>query len=186
MAQLWRGTSLILKTSADLVDADTYQIIFPPPEYSDLDQEILSPRVEDALELLRRKASEYGHSKAGTPRRDTEIGDLATNSLRPSEPGTEYFAAIESLQETFTAHRRYPNRVLSWLVVAGSPFMDAVHAHEPLACAIFLLWSVTFHVLDNMWWATGFRRQLVNELVPVVSVKDPELAELAAWVESQT
>lgn len=188
LAQLWRGTLLILRSSADLVNADDYHIIFPPPNNEDLSQEILHPKVEEYLELLRRKAIQYGHSKPTTPRRDTDSTSITTGRFAAGEhePGTEHSAAIGLLQGVFAVHRTGPNKVLAWLVLVGSTFMDYVSTHDPLASAIVLLWSVTFRELDSMWWATGFRQQLVSELAPMVSGFDPEFADLAAWVDHQT
>lgn len=187
LAHLWRGTHFIKETSADLVDANTYQILFPPPDYQELSRETLEPRVEEFLELLRRKASQYRHSRPATPRREINTTDHVQDKLLTSdhESGNEYLAAIDLLQETFAVHRHIPNKVLAWLAIVGSSFMEAVNNQEPLASAITLFWSVTFRELDNMWWATGFRRELVNELVPLVSGVDPEFSELATWVASQ-
>lgn len=188
LAHLWRGSVYILKTSSDLLDADTYYSLFPPRGCGDHDPETLAPRIEEFLETLRRRAAHYGHSKPSTPRRDTSTMDLSPSVINAGdhEPGTEYIAAIDSLQDVFAVHRHEPNRVLAWLVLVGAPFMDALSRQEPLACGVVLLWSVAFGELDNKWWATGYRRQLVDELAPLISEIDSEFADLAAWVRSRT
>lgn len=187
LAQLWRGTGFIKETAADLIDADTYHILFPQ-HGSPANREMLSPRVEEFLELLRRKAGLCKHSRPATPRRDTDKTNVMPGLSIASdhETGPDYMAAIDSLQELFSKYRQSPNRVLAWLVAVGAPTMDAMSNQEPLASAIVLLWSITFGELDGIWWTTGFRREFVNELVPLVSAVDSEFAELAAWVASQT
>lgn len=187
LAHLWRGTVYILRTSSDLLDADTYHTLFPPRNVSNTSREKLPSEVEGFLGILRRRASQEGQSQPTTPRCDQLLTAFSPGNVSTGEPdaGTEHFAAIDSLEEVFAVYNHEPNRILAWLVLVGPLFMDALAGQQPLACAITLLWSITFRKLECKWWTTGFRQQLVEELVPIVSGVDSELAELAAWVQSQ-
>lgn len=188
LSQLWKGTWLILRASRDLVDAETYDMLFQQPEWV---QPVRRPQpeAERLLEMLRRRAKvdipEHHHEE---PEKDTHGWEVGAPRSPPhfseDDPSAIYLATLDYLEILFRVYEPEPSRVLAWLVQVPAPFMEMVTFKDPLASAICLLYAATFQELEGKWWVQDFRRQLVEELLPVVVASDSELAEVAQWVGS--
>lgn len=180
LGQLWRGTHLILMASKDLIDPEMYQVFFPQPGWGLPDQS-LDSELSSILESLRQKAR--NDSKAEDVMDVIVPMDLKVST--EGEPRTACLEAIGKLQILFSICEPEPSRILAWIVETPPVFWELVSGQDRLACAIVLLWSVTLGQFQDRWWALGFRRQIIDELIPIVGDSDLELAEVVRWVRRE-
>lgn len=188
LSQLWKGSWLILRASRGLVDEQTYDMLFQEPEWV---QPVRGPQpeAEGLLELLRRRAKSIGIRSPDSikdDKIDTVRWHVGASHSPPhfphNDPTAIYLAALDCLESLFRVCQSAPCRVLAWLAQVPVAFMEMVTLKDPLASAICLLYATTFRELEGKWWVRDFRRQLVEELFPIVLATDPELAEAANWI----
>ena len=177
-AQLWRGTALVLRASQQMLGPETYNTSFQMPIWDMRSgSNDTSCQAQIYLDKLRARA---------------RAGDLVRPSSPDEIPGDPinhceiYLEALDMLQELFQANRLEHSRIVAWIIMVPAQFMELLMQEQPLALAIALLYSVVMEEMEDYWWARPFRHQLVDQLVPVVTSCDPELAEIANWVAGWT
>lgn len=176
LSQLWRGTWSILLASRELVPPELYDVLFPAPEWAPPTGS-LSPTLEAFLSTLKSKV------KADPDVKDVTVPIGPTVSME-HQASTGCLIAIGKLEILFQSCEPENSRILAYVVEVPQVFWDLVHQQDPLACAILLLYSTTYRVLEGHWWAKSIRHQLTEELSPIVASGDPELAEIAIWVHN--
>lgn len=177
LSQLWRGTWSILVASRDLISPEDYEMFFPAPDWALEPDRKPTPMLDSFLDTLTSKAKANPH---------------ATDVIVPFGPGvsmekessTGCLVAIGKLRVLFHLCEPEPSRILAWLAEVPQVFWDLVSEQNPLACAIVLLYSVTYKNLEQHWWAKGVRHQIADELSPIVTKADPDYVDIAAWVQS--
>ncbi|KAK4614338.1 Zn(2)-C6 fungal-type transcription factor afumD [Fulvia fulva] len=178
LARLWRGTALVLRASQQLLPPETYNTSFQMPIWDMRSgSNDTSCQAQIYLDMLRSRA---------------RAGDLVRPSI-PEETSEDpinhcevYLEAIDLLQELFQANRLEHSRIVAWTIMVPAQYMELLTQGQPIALAIALVYSVVMEEMEDFWWARPFRHQLVDQLVPVVSICDPQLAEMANWVVGWT
>lgn len=173
LAQLWRGTGLILRASRALVDSQAWNMFFLRPQWSMRNGSVLGYQSQVYLDRLKAKAKAVPSAVKST--NDDGI-----------EASAIYQQTIEHLETLFHASEPEHSRIVAWMVFIPAQFMDFLGQEQPLANAIVLMYSLLMREMDSFWWAQTIRQQLVEELTPVVAASDPELAEIATFVERWT
>lgn len=183
MSVMWRGTYSVILATKEVVSPEDYNALFPPPTWDMRNGSPLGTQSRVFFERLRDRANMESQSPIPldqngsiSPCRETSMTDRRS----------VYLETIEMVQALLNAHDLEHSRVLAWLVICPSPFMDLLAQQDPLASAIVLMYSVAMRNMDEFWWAKNLRRDLVDELAPIVAACDPEMAELVSWVESWT
>lgn len=177
LSQLWRGTWSILMASRDLISPEDYAIWFPQPGWALEPDRKPTPMLDSFLDTLTSKAKSNPNAK-------DVIVPFGPGVSMERESGTGCLVAIGKLQILFHLCEPEPSRILAWLVEVPQVFWDLVSERDPLACAIVLLYSVTYKTLEHHWWAKGVRHQIADELSPIVTEADPDYVDIAAWVQS--
>ncbi|KAM3414062.1 hypothetical protein BST61_g10721 [Cercospora zeina] len=176
LSQLWRGTWSIWLASQELVPPELYHILFPTPDWPSATGP-LTPTLDAFLATLKAKA------KADPDAKDVTVPSGVMVSME-EQSSTGCLVAIAKLETLFQLCEPDPSRIFVYLVEAPQVFWDLMHQRDALACAIVLLYSTTYRVVEQHWWAKGIRHQLTEELLPIVASGDPELAEIALWVQN--
>ncbi|KAF2213658.1 hypothetical protein CERZMDRAFT_96489 [Cercospora zeae-maydis SCOH1-5] len=179
LSQLWRGTWSILLASRELVPPELYDVLFPAPDWAPATGS-LTPPLNAFLATLNAKAR-----GADPDAKDVILPPDPVVSME-EQSSTGYLIAIAKLEVLLQLCKPEPSRILAYLVEVPQVFWDLVHQRDPLACAIVLLYGTTYRVVEGHWWANSIRHQLTGELLPIVASGDPELAEIAMWVQNAT
>ncbi|KAI5363708.1 putative zn(2)-C6 fungal-type DNA-binding domain-containing protein [Septoria linicola] len=177
LSQLWRGTWSILLASRELISPEDYDMFFPPPGWALAPDQTLTPVLDSFLDMLRTKAK-------SNPGAKNVIVPFGPGVSMEDDGSTGCLVAIGKLQILFQLCDPEPSRILAWLVEVPQSFWELVSERDPLASAVVLLYSITYRNLEDHWWAKGIRHQLADELSPIVAMADPELAEIAKWIQS--
>jgi hypothetical protein len=106
----------------------------------------------------------------------------ATTGMTNSPLHEVYERAIAQLEACFIIDQ---NMAVSWLVLAGTEFMDELRKGEPMAQIIFMYWGVLVGQLDQMWWAKYSGNRLVKELCVNLLGLGKEWTEAARWAMVQ-
>lgn len=183
MSVMWRGTWSVILATKEVMTPEEYNAMFPPPLWDMRNGSPLGTQSQIFFERLRDRANMASQS----PIHLDHNGSISPSSQTgASDARSVYLEAIEMVQALLTAHDLEHSRVLAWLVTCPPSFMDLVAQQQPLASAIVLMYSVAMRNMDEFWWAKNLRRDIVDELAPIVAACDPEMAELVSWVESWT
>lgn len=199
VASLWRGSKIVLLATQELMDSNTYEMMFPAPEW---DTRRDANFDENGLRFLKflRQTVESGElpnvylsvSTPGTTTTTTTTEGMDEYDEKPNVNGESstatsvYLEAIDELQDIFQVVRLEKSRILAWLSFIPPLFQNYLQQQQPMAMAIVLLYSVFIRDFKDYWWAGNFQEQLLNEVVPVVSVFGPEFAEMAEWAKTCT
>lgn len=179
LSQLWKGTDLILQASRRLVDAETLNMFRPKLDWNVRRPSLAASQTQVYLDRLRKRAmsGDYGTSSPQEGGGASPI-DEATSLV--------YVDAIDLLHGTFHADSPEPSRVIAWFVMVKPPFFDFLRQGAPLARALVLLYTLLMQDLDNIWWTSNLRQQVIDELAPLVAASEPDLAEIADYVQRWT
>lgn len=179
LSHLWRGTYSILLATKELISPQDYDVFFPALTWAVKPDREPTPRLDSFLDMLTAKAK----AKANSDAKDVVV-PFGPGVSMEREPITGCLVAIGKLQILFQLCEPEPSRILAWLVEVPQVFWDLVGERNVLACAVVLLYSVTYVKLEHRWWARGVRRQIADELSPIVAEGDPDFLDLVAWVKS--
>ncbi|KAK4498540.1 hypothetical protein PRZ48_011198 [Zasmidium cellare] len=183
LSSLWRGTTLVLNATKELIDPMTYEVMFPYPDWDDRQDKSFSEYSQKFLDFLRETAKGGGGFSPLPPIQDEE--DAMTDSKPTPTNGHDssavYVDAIDQLQGLYQAVRLEKSRILAWLVFIPPQFHEYLSQQQPLAMAIVLMYSVFIRDFEVHWWAKGFHGELLKELVPIVAGLGTEFAEMAEW-----
>jgi hypothetical protein len=175
LSKLWRGTGLIFYASRDLVDPETFALLFTPSKL--IPTGVIDPEVDQILDILVVRAKEDKQAKEVAPP-DSVI--LSTEE----HPGTACYVSIITLRILFKACDQEGWRTLAWITESPPIFWELVGARDHLACAIVLTWSLTTSVLKEYWWAAPLQRQVMAELTPIVAA-DSKFAKIVEVVRAK-
>lgn len=95
-----------------------------------------------------------------------------------------YQVVIDKLQKLFQLGKPETAAILNILIEVSGTFIDDLVEGRPLASILGLFYTVLLRELHNHWWSTDYDQQLMHELLPNIPRDDPELIEMANWVQS--
>lgn len=185
LSSLWRGTTLILNATKELIDPYTYEAMFPYPDWDPRRDKSFNENGQRFIDFVRQRAKHGGDltnitSSMMAPTQDNE------HMVIDGESVPVYLDTIDQLQSLYQSVRLEKSRILAWLVFTPPQFHEYVAQQQPLAMAIMLLYSVFMRDFEVYWWAGNFQKELLKEVVPFVSALGPEFAEMAEWAETCT
>lgn len=194
LSSLWRGTTLVLDATKELIDPETYEVMFPYPDWDNRQDKSFSDNSQRYLDFLRERVQARDPSlertSSSTLIPTTQIDDEdvpmtgTPTTIGGNDPTTVYLDAIDQLQGVYCAVRLEKSRILAWLVFIRPTFHECVTQQQPLAMAIMLMFGIFLQDFEGYWWAKGFHRALLNEVVPVVAALGDGFAEMAEWART--
>lgn len=185
VASLWRGTTLVLNATKELIDPYTYEVMFPYPEWDQRRDKSFDENSQKFIDFLRQMAQDGELSNDVLPPAVASVLEDEQMQI-DGEPKPVYVDAIDQLQGLYQAVRLEKSRILAWLVFIPQQFHGYLAQQQPLAMAIILLYSVFVRDFEAHWWAGNFHKELLKEVVPIVSAMGPEYAEMAEWAQTCT
>lgn len=195
LSSLWRGTTLVLNATKELIDPETYSVMFPYPDWDHRQDKSFGDTSQRFLDFLRERVKGGEDFQADTSStilvpsihvdddEDEPMSGTPT-TVAGSDPISIYLDAIDQLQGLYRAVRLEKSRILAWLVFIPPHFHEHLAQQQPLALAIVLMYSVFVRDLEEHWWAKGFHGALLNEVVPIVAALGVEFAEMAEWART--
>ncbi|KAF2174194.1 hypothetical protein M409DRAFT_62310 [Zasmidium cellare ATCC 36951] len=195
LSSLWRGTTLVLNATKELIDPMTYEVMFPYPDWDNRLHKSFNDNSQKFLDFLRERAKggEFLPNGHASSKIDDEYDDddecmtdtpTTTAPINDHDPSAVYIDAIDQLQGLYQAVRLEKSRILAWLVFIPPQFHEYLSQQQPLAMAIILMYSVFIRDFEAHWWAKEFHGELLKEVVPVVAGLGVEFAEMAEWART--
>ena len=91
--------------------------------------------------------------------------------MKEKTPHEVYRVAIFWLKETFAEHKmnKVKGYCLSFFVLAGQDFAEAVRSAQPVALFILMHWAVQLDMIgEEAWFARTIGKQLVLEISDIL------------------
>lgn len=175
LSRLFRGSGALETVSKQLVGEEAWALQFPTRKVEPIQGDTpIRPEVRQVLDAVR--AVIISPDSPAVPNEDKMETD------QPPSPQAAYLEGLDSLQSAFQTINCRMSNVLSWPVKAGTDFITLLEAADPVSMLVTLCYGMLLRTLDDIWWAEGWGKQLVEEISPSLMEGHPKWADIIGLV----